>query len=109
MTAAGDDPGLGSAAEEAIKLLSAAEQWARSHVDGLLDGEHLATGSPECQVCPVCQGIGALRQVKPETVAHLFEAGAALAAALRSVVSPEGPGAAPAPGPQVQRINLDEL
>lgn len=99
---------LGSAAEEAVKLLAAAEQWARSHAGGLLDTEHLATGSAECLVCPVCQGIGALRHVRPETVAHLFEAGAALAAALRSAVQPTTDDA-PAPGNPVQRIDLDEL
>jgi len=98
---------VGSAAEEAVKLLAAAEQWARSHAGGLLDEEHLATGSAECQVCPVCQAIGALRHVRPETVAHLFDAGAALAAALRSAVSPEGQQPTP-PGPTVQRINLDD-
>lgn len=98
---------VGSAAEEAVKLLAAAEQWARTHAGGLLDDEHLATGSPECQVCPVCQAVGALRHVRPETVAHLFEAGAALAAALRSAVAPEGEPDPP-PGSTVQRINLDD-
>jgi hypothetical protein len=102
------DDALGSAAEEAVKLLAAAEHWARSHAGGFLDEEHLATGSPECQVCPVCQGIGALRHVRPETVAHLMEAGAALAAALRSAVQP-AEGAAPTAGKSVQRINLDDV
>lgn len=104
--------GVGSAAGEAVKLLAAAEQWARRHAGGqavgrLLDAEHLATGSPECSVCPVCQAVGALRHVRPETVSHLFEAGASLAAAVRSALVPESD---PAPsGGHVQRINLDEI
>jgi hypothetical protein len=100
--------GVGSAAEEALKLLAAAEQWARAHAGGFFDEEHLATGSAECTVCPVCQAIGALRHVRPETVTHLFEAGAALAAALRSVVTPEAGTAGGSAGPTVQRINLDD-
>ena len=52
---------VGSAAEEAAKLFSAVEDWARTRAGGLLDSEHLATGSPECLVCPLCQAIGAAR------------------------------------------------
>lgn len=97
---------LGSAAEEALRLLSAAEHWARERAESFTDSEHLATGSPECTVCPVCQAVGALRHVRPETVVHLLDAGASLAAALRTVVR----SAAPHPGPTapaVQRIDLD--
>jgi hypothetical protein len=100
--------GLGSAAEEAAKLLAAAEQWVRGHgphLGGLLDDQHVATGSPECSVCPVCQTIGALRQVRPETVAHLLDAGASLVAALRSVLAPTTAGGASAR--HVQHIDLD--
>jgi hypothetical protein len=98
----------GSAADEAVKLLAAAEEWVRAHAGGLLDDEHLATGSPECSVCPVCQAVGALRQVRPETVSHLLDAGAALVAALRSVVGPTGGVPASGAGRSpVQRIDLD--
>lgn len=100
-------PDLGSAAEEAVKLLAAAEHWARTRAGSLFEDPHLATGSAECSICPVCQAVGALRHVRPETVQHLLEAGAALAAALRTAVTPVPP--APGPGGHVQRINLDEL
>jgi hypothetical protein len=98
----------GSAAEEALRLLAAAEEWVRSHAGGLLDEEHLATGSASCSVCPLCQSITVLRQVRPETVSHLLAAGSALAAALRSVV-PAAPGAGTSPASRVQHIDLDEV
>jgi hypothetical protein len=91
-------------ADEAARLLGAAEDWARRRAAGL-DAEHLATGAAECTVCPVCQAVGALRTVRPEAVAHLLDAAASLVAALRAAVPP---GPAPGPGPGVQRIDLDE-
>jgi hypothetical protein len=92
---------VGSAAEEAARLLAAVQDWARAR----FDSEHLATGSSECQVCPVCQAVAALRQVKPETVEHLLDAAASLVAALKSaVVHPPGDG-----GPsRVQHIDIRE-
>ncbi len=91
---------VGSAAEEAARLLAAVQDWARTR----FDHEHLATGAAECQVCPVCQGIAALRQVKPETVEHLLDAAASLVAAFRSTVT-HGT-AERAPG--VQHIDVHE-
>lgn len=96
----------GSAAEEAAKLFAAAEQWVRTRAGGLLDGEHLATGSAACTVCPVCQAVAALRQVKPETVEHLLDAAASVVAALRTTLAPE-----PAPDSRrggVQHIDVRE-
>ncbi len=94
---------IGSAAEEAAKLLAAAQEWARAR----FDSEHLATGASECQVCPMCQGIAALRQVRPETVEHLLDAVASVVAALRSSVSshphPPRPGGSP-----VEHIDIRE-
>ena len=96
---------VGSAAEEAVKLLGAAEEWARARARHL-DDEHLATGSAECTVCPLCQGVAALRQVRPEAVSHLLDAAASLAAALRASVP--APAPAPPPAAGVQRIRLDD-
>jgi hypothetical protein len=98
---------VGSAAEEAARLFAALEQWARDRATTLLDGEHLATGSPECQVCPVCQAIGALRHVRPEAVEHMLDAAASLVAALRyAAASPATDD--PPPTPRVQHIDVSE-
>ena len=97
--------GAGSAAEEATKLFAAVEDWVRTRGAGLLGGEHLATGAPECTACPLCQAVSALRQVKPETVEHLLDAAASVVAALRTAV------AAPTPPPAragVQHIDVRE-
>jgi hypothetical protein len=79
---------LGSAAEEAAKLIAAVQEWARTR----FDSEHLATGSAECQV-------------KPETIEHLLDAAASVVAALRSTVGhhpePSGTG-------RVQHIDIRE-
>ena len=101
-------PPLGSAAEEAAKLFAAAEQWARSRAGGLLDQDHLATGSAECSVCPVCQTVQALRQVTPETVDHLLDAAASVVAALRSTVIGTPPDGDTAARPTVQHIDVGE-
>ena len=81
---------LGSASEEAARLLAAVQDWARTR----FDSEHLATGGTECQVCPVCQGIALLRQVKPETAEHLLDAVASFVAAVKSAVSTPAPAEA---------------
>jgi hypothetical protein len=96
---------VGSAAEEAARLFAAAEEWLRARTGGLdPDGPHGA----ECAVCPLCQGIAAVRSVRPETVEHLLDATASFVAALRSTVGtgPDG-GAAPR-RPGVQRIPVQD-
>ena len=69
-----------------------------------------------CQWCPVCQGIGLLRSVRPETVDRLADLAGALATALRDVATHTRDRAAgpPAPhepgtrGPRVQDITIDD-
>ena len=61
-TAAAGEP-LGSAAEEATRLVGAL----RDLVSGP-GSEHLATGSAECQVCPLCRLVALLRDADPQTV-----------------------------------------
>ena len=98
---------VGSAAEEAARLFTALEEWARSRAGSFVDDEHLATGSAECRVCPVCQAIGALRHVRPEAVEHLLDATASLVAALRTAAAQ--PTEEPTPrGPRVERIDVSE-
>lgn len=99
------DRHVGSAAEEAARLFSAVEDWARTRASGLLDTEHLATGSAECSVCPLCQAVGAVRQVRPEAVEHLLDAAASFVAALRATAPvPDDPP----PAPRVQHIDVQE-
>jgi hypothetical protein len=100
-------PDVGSAAEEAARLFAVVEQWARTRAAGLLDEEHLATGSAVCLVCPICQAVGALRHVKPEAVEHLLDAAASLVAALRTAAAAPGPDDPPS-GPRVQHIDVQE-
>jgi hypothetical protein len=93
---------VGSAAEEATRLLTAVQEWARAR----FDSEHLATGGAECQVCPVCQGIALLRHVKPETAEHLLDAAASFVAAMKSAVAvPPAAGGSPS---RVQPIDIRE-
>lgn len=72
-----------------------------------------------CQLCPVCQGIGLLRSVRPETVDRLADLAGALAATLRDIAgqrraaaggdpagaAQRGPGRA---GSRVQDIVVDD-
>lgn len=55
--------------------------------------------APECQLCPFCAGLAAVREARPEAVEHLVKAGAELLLAVRAlldrVAEPAGP---PAPG-----------
>jgi hypothetical protein len=92
----------GSAAEEAVKLLAAVQDWAKSR----FDTEHLATGASECQVCPVCQGIALLRQVNPATAEHLLDAAASMVAAMKSAVA--HPHDASSPVSKVTPIDVRE-
>ena len=42
--------------------------------------------APECQVCPICAGLAALREARPEAVEHLVKAGAELLLAARALL-----------------------
>ena len=96
---------VGSAAEEAARLFQAAQEWVRTRTGGHLDG--VATGAPECTVCPLCQGMAAVRGVRPETVEHLLDAAASFVAALRTTVTTTSEPD-PARRPDVQHIDIRE-
>jgi hypothetical protein len=117
-----DDP-VGSVGEEAAKLLNALNDWAKesgaSHVqsaasatEGLLGSlrnidEHVATGSPECRYCPVCQAITLVRSTSPEVRAHLSSAASSLLQAAAGLLATGVPDASPRPT-GVERIDLDD-
>lgn len=60
--------------------------------------------TPECLVCPLCMGIAALRQARPEAMEHLLKAGAELLEAVRSLMDAPTGGTARPGG--LQRIDI---
>lgn len=106
---------VGSLAEEAAKLLGALSGWAQEHdLDEVADRasavghdlhEHLATGSPECTYCPICQAVRFLRNTSPEVRVHLASAGASLAQALTATLQAATSAAEQTP---VERIPVDD-
>lgn len=80
-----------NAAWEATKLFDAIGEWLARRSDGSeagvpwsgFAGEHLATGSSSCQLCPLCRIIAAARVAGPEVAAHLDDALRSLISALR--------------------------
>jgi len=104
----------GPLGEEATRLLGAAQDWLHRVV---LDPgtAKVATGSPECCWCPLCQLIAAARGSRPELTERLSEAlgaltelQAALAGLLRGVTEPAAAGEPEAerPARTVHRIDL---
>jgi hypothetical protein len=110
----GQDP-IGSAAEEAAKLLGALSGWAGDlgqHLGHGLDG-HLDTGAPECTYCPICRGVHLIREVSPEVTTHLAHAATSLvqaAAGVFAAAAAAGAGSASASerSATVQDIDLDD-
>ena len=126
----GDDaPGdgdIGSAAEEAARLFGALSDWAKDHGSDLSSGlsglaghaaaaakdvnDHVATGSAECEYCPICRTVHVVRQASPEVRAHLAVAAASLmqaAAGILATAVPDDARAAAARGDGVEHIDLD--
>lgn len=113
---------VGSVTEEAAKLFGALSGWARDHGDDLSDSlgdlaghateamrgvdEHLATGAPECQWCPVCRTVHAIREVSPEVREHLASAAASLMQAAAGVLAATQQHES-ARQPGVEHIDLD--
>ncbi|MBC2933482.1 hypothetical protein [Nocardioides sp. zg-1228] len=120
-----DPHAVGSLGEEATRLLGALSGWAREHADEAGDGltglashlaasahdldDHLATGSAECTVCPVCRMVAVVRQTSPEVSAHLGAAAASLAQAFSAVMATRGPRTPRREDdPDVEHIDLDD-
>ncbi|HJQ01345.1 MAG TPA: hypothetical protein VJ851_07085 [Jatrophihabitans sp.] len=83
-------PEPGPLADEAARLVGAAQEWLH-RVVGESDGPRIATGAPECCWCPVCQLIATLRGDRPELVERLAEAQTALAGVLRALADAARP------------------
>jgi len=114
-------PPVGSVAEEAAALFAALSGLAKeqggqyagaaanaagaaaSAMHGV--NEHLATGSTECQFCPVCQVIHAVRATSPEVKAHLAVAAHSLLQAASSALATHAPQPGQSP---VEKIDLDD-
>jgi hypothetical protein len=116
-------PEPGPLAEEAARLVGAAQEWLH-RVVGDPAGSRIATGAEECCWCPLCQLIATLRGERPELLERLADTQAALAGVLRAVADAAGLGTpasragtdaeqaaraeqAAEPG-RVQRIRLDD-
>jgi hypothetical protein len=112
---------VGSAAEEAAKLLGAMADWARDHGSDLgaafagLAGqasdaardidEHLATGAEECRYCPICRAVQVYRAASPDVREHLRTAATSLAhAAAAMLATPTSGGRAAG----VEHIDLSD-
>jgi hypothetical protein len=70
----------------------------------LTEQETAARSSQECLVCPLCIGMAALRQARPEAMEHLLKAGAELLEGVRALLEPS-PADQARPG-GVQRIDV---
>lgn len=96
MTGAGTPP-VGGLGEEAMKLLQAVQEWARETTGdaeqptlaGLLSGlnENIGTGGKECQYCPLCRLLGAMRATSPEVKHHFGVAASSLLQAAAGALS----------------------
>lgn len=78
-----DSSGIGSAAEEASRLVGAL----RDLVSGPA-AEHLATGSTECQVCPFCRAVALLRDSDPQAVGRAAEGLVSMVSAAAALAEP---------------------
>ena len=124
MRDAGDAHEVGPLGEEAAKLLGALSGWARDHAGEATEGlsglashaaaavhgidEHLATGAPECTVCPLCRTVHAVRQLSPEVTTHLASAVSSLAQAAAALMATPTPRPSDGDGDGVERIPLDD-
>ncbi len=97
---------LGSVGEEAAKLFTALQDWARENAAGE-EHTHAAEPEAECAWCPVCRAAALLRQTSPEVKGHLAVAASSLLQAAAGLLAAAQPTGAPDPG--VQKIDLDDL
>jgi hypothetical protein len=117
-----EQPDLGSAREEAERLVAAALGAASVAARGLVraanplsgvadaaerllaggDPGHVATGSPECCVCPLCRAIAAVRDPSPQLALKLATGAADLASNVTDVLRTVGGLVSQPPAPPAQ-------
>jgi hypothetical protein len=68
------------------------------------DQQPAATAAAWCGVCPLCAGLAALRQARPEAVEHLVKAGTELLLAARALMEGPTPDGQRAPRPADTRM-----
>ncbi|CAN5131047.1 MAG: hypothetical protein ACSLEW_02055 [Nocardioides sp.] len=121
----GHDP-VGSAAEEAAKLFGALADWAKERGPELGAGlsgmaqhaasgfattfnEHIDTGAPECDWCPICRTVHVVRQASPEVRDHLVTAATSLLHATLALIGSSNSAADPSRRQaRVQNIDLSD-
>ena len=97
-----DSEPLGSAADEAARLLDAVRRWIDDRTPGTVE----ASPSAECRYCPFCQVAGALRQGQPEVFEHMSHAMESLIAAVRAGVTAHEHEWSKANRPDVEHIDI---
>lgn len=113
---------VGSMSEEAAKLAAILQDWAARTQSGdptaglgELFGPNIATGAPECRVCPVCRTIAAARELGPDFYVNLGNVVSGLVAAAASAAADgsrgrgkDDAGSSSSPREDVERITLDD-
>ena len=99
------DDALGSAAQEASRLLDSLRDWLDARGGGEVP---IATGSAECKLCPLCLLLAAVRDRNPEVLENLTKAGEARLSAARSMLVDHEHEWVSGRQPDVERIDIDE-
>lgn len=91
----------GSLSEEALKLAETLQTWLST--GSAMTGAGTAS---ECKVCPLCQAIGVVNNMRPEVLGHLTEAGFALVAAFKAATESSQRAWTGSDRPPVQHIKV---
>jgi hypothetical protein len=98
---------VGSVAEEAAKLLSAMQDWARRDEDrDRTDEQEHDHAGEECRWCPICHLVRVAKATSPEVRDHLTQAGLSFVLAVKALL--EESERPPRPATPVEKIDLSE-
>ena len=114
---------VGSVGEEAIKLLSALQGWARDSGSDYAAAtaevvseaassfhslnEHIATGGKDCKYCPICRVISTVRETSPEVKQHLSSAATSFMHAMSGLMATQKSDQARKPDPDAAMEHID--